>query len=96
MLLARGDWRALREIATEAEQLVAASAGTAFCYAVTTTRAFAAVAHALEGRPAEARALLSRAEAPLQAEPLERESVLLRAYGAVGARRRGAAPPASL
>jgi hypothetical protein len=66
---------------------VAAHAGTAFCYAVTTARAFAVVAHALEGRPAEARAILFRAELPLQAEPLERESVLMLAYGAVGARR---------
>jgi tetratricopeptide (TPR) repeat protein len=85
VLLARGDWRALRELAAETEQLVAAHAGTAFCYAVTTARAFAVVAHALEGRPAEARARLSRAELPLQAEPLERESALLLAYGAVGA-----------
>jgi tetratricopeptide (TPR) repeat protein len=86
VLLARGDWRGLCEIASETEQLVSAHAGTSFCYAVTTTRAFAAVAHALEGRPAEARALLTRAELPLQAEPLERESALLLAYGAVGAR----------
>jgi len=86
VLLARGAWRALRELAAETEQLVAAHSGTAFCYAVTTARAFAVVAHALEGRPAEARGLLTRAELPLQAEPLERESVLLLAYGAVGAR----------
>ena len=86
VLLARGDWRALRELAVETEQLVVAHSGTAFCYAVTTARAFAVVSHALEGRPAEARGLLSRAELPLQAEPLERESVLLLAYGAVGAR----------
>ena len=51
MLLARGDWGALRELAVETEQLVAAHPGTAFCYAVTTARAFAVVAHALEGRP---------------------------------------------
>ena len=86
VLLARGDWHALRELAAETEQLVATHSGTAFCYAVTTARAFAVVAHALEGRPAEARGLLSRAELPLQAEPLERESVLLLAYGATGAR----------
>ena len=65
---------------------MATHSGTAVCYAVTTARAFAVVAHALEGQPAEARALLSRAELPLQAEPLERESVLLLAYGALGAR----------
>ena len=92
-LLARGDWRALQELAAETEQLVAANPDTAFCYAVTTARAFGVVAHALAGRPAEARELLSRAELPLQAEPLERESVLLLAYGAWRARRRGAAPP---
>jgi hypothetical protein len=86
VLLARGAWRALRELAAETEQLVAAHSDTAFCYAVTTARALAVVAHALEGRPAEARGLLSRAERPLQAEPLERESVLLLAYGAAGAR----------
>ena len=86
VLLARGAWHTLRAIAEEIEQLVAANSGTAFCYAVTTARAFAVVAHALEGRPAEARALLPRAELPLQAEPLEREGVLLLAYGAVGAR----------
>ena len=86
VLLARGDWRGLREVAADTEQLVATHSSTSFCYAVTTARAFAVVAHALEGQPAEARALLSRAELPLQAEPLERESVLLLAYGAVGAR----------
>jgi len=64
---------------------VAAHTETAFCYAVTTARAFAVVAHAVEKRPGEARALLARAELPLQAEPLERESVLLLAYGALGA-----------
>ena len=86
VFLARGDWRALRGLAAGTEQLLAAHSGTAFCYAVTTARAFAVVAHALEGRPAEARDLLTRAELPLQAEPLERESVLLLAYGSVGAR----------
>jgi class 3 adenylate cyclase/tetratricopeptide (TPR) repeat protein len=85
VLLARGDWRGLREMAADTEQLVSASSGTSFCYAVTTTRAFVAVAHAVEGRPSEARSFLARAELPLQAEPLERESVLLLAYGAVGA-----------
>ncbi len=86
VLLARGDWRGLREVAAGTEQLVATSASTSFCYAVTTTRAFAAVAHAIEGHPSDARALLTRAEEPLQAEPFERESALLLAYGAVGAR----------
>jgi hypothetical protein len=51
---------------------------------VSTTLAFAPVASAIEGNHLEARAFLLRAEAPLQAEPLERESVLLLASGAVG------------
>ena len=87
MLLARGDWHALRELAVETEQLVTTHSGTAFCYAVTTARALAVVAPCVgraAGRGAEV--LLSRAELPLQAEPLERESVLLLAYGAAGAR----------
>jgi tetratricopeptide (TPR) repeat protein len=86
VLLARGDWRGLRELAAATERLVAAHPDTAFCYAVTTALAFAVVAHALEGRHPEARALLTRAEAPLQAEPFERESVLLLAYGVLGGR----------
>jgi class 3 adenylate cyclase len=85
VLLARGDWRGLRDLAEAAERLVAEHSDTAFCYAVTTTRALSAVAHALEGRDQEARAMVQRAEAPLQAEPFERESVLVLAYGAVGA-----------
>jgi class 3 adenylate cyclase/tetratricopeptide (TPR) repeat protein len=86
ILLARGDWRGLHELAGQTERLVTAHPETAFCYAVTATQAFAVVAHSVEGRPREARAMLARAEAPLQAEPLERESVLLLAYGAVGGR----------
>ena len=86
VLLARGDWPALRGIAGQAEQLVAENPHTAFCYAVTTARAFAAVAHAMEGESDEARAVLRRAVEPLQAEPLERESVLLLAHAAVGGR----------
>jgi class 3 adenylate cyclase/tetratricopeptide (TPR) repeat protein len=86
VLLARGDWPALRDVAGQAEQLVAEHPDTAFCYAVTTARAFAAVAHAMEGESDEARAVLRRAVEPLQAEPLERESVLLLAHAAVGGR----------
>ena len=86
VLLARGDWPALREVAGRAERLVAEHPDTAFCYAVTTARAFAAVAHAMEGQTDEARAVLRRAVEPLQAEPLERESVLLLAHAVVGAR----------
>jgi len=103
VLLAQGNWRGLGELAAETERLVAEHPETAFCYAVTAVLAFAAIAHAVEGRGPEARALLMRAEAPLQAEPLERESVLLLANGAAGRsdkvaelRRQvceGAAPP---
>src|SRR5262249_50608653 len=84
VLLARGDWRGLGELAAETEQLVADHPEAPFCYAVTAVEAFAAIARAIEGRRAEAQALLTRAEAPLQAEPLERESVLLLANGVVG------------
>jgi hypothetical protein len=84
VLLAQGDWRGLRELAADTERLVSQHPETAFCYAVTTALAFAAAASAIEGEDLDARALLSRAEAPLQAEPFERESVLLLASGAVG------------
>jgi hypothetical protein len=103
VLLAQGNWRGLGELAAETERLVAEHPETAFCYAVTAVLAFAAIAHAVEGRGREARALLMRAEAPLQAEPLERESVLLLANGVAGRLdkvaelrrqvREGAAPP---
>jgi hypothetical protein len=84
VLLAQGDWRGLRELGALTERLVSEHPETAFCYAVTTALAFAAVASAIEGEDLEAQTLLSRAETPLQAEPLERESVLLLASGAVG------------
>jgi len=103
VLLAQGNWRGLVELAAETERLVAEHPETAFCYAVTAVLAFAAIAHSVEGRYPEARALLKRADAPLQAEPLERESVLLLANGVAGrsdavtdlrrAVREGAAPP---
>jgi class 3 adenylate cyclase/tetratricopeptide (TPR) repeat protein len=86
VLLARGDWQGLVELAVQTERLVADHPHTAFCYAVTSALAFATVAHAVEGRLPEARALLVRALAPLQSEPLERESVLLLASAAAGAR----------
>jgi class 3 adenylate cyclase len=85
--LARGDWRGLCELAADVQRLVADHPDTPFCYAVTTTTAFAAVAHALEARWTEAQGLLARAEVPLQAEPFEREAVLLLAYGTLGRRR---------
>jgi len=84
VLLARGDWPALRDVAGQTERLVAEHPDTAFCYAVTTARAFAAVAHAMGGQSDEARAALRRAVEPLQAEPLERESVLLLAHAVLG------------
>jgi hypothetical protein len=84
VLLAQGHWRRLREFAADTERLVSEHPETAFCYAVSTAFAFAAVGSAIEGNDLEARALLLRAEAPLQAEPLERESLLLLASGAVG------------
>jgi len=103
VLLAQGNWRGLAELAAETERLVAEHPETAFCYAVTAVLSFAAIAHAVEGRGSEARALLMRAEAPLRAEPLERESVLLLANGVAGRSgkvaelrrqvREGAAPP---
>jgi hypothetical protein len=86
VLLARGDWRGLRDLAADTERLVTEHPETAFCYAVTTPRAFAVIAYALEGQGPEARALLTQAEAPLQAEPFERESLLLLAYGVMGRR----------
>ena len=85
VLLARGDWRALRETAAETEQLVSANASTSFCYAVTTARAFAAVAHALETMRPTPRAAGPR-RAPAPGGFLERERALL-AYGAVGRAR---------
>jgi class 3 adenylate cyclase/tetratricopeptide (TPR) repeat protein len=84
VLLAQGNWRGLCELAVETERLVAEHPETAFCYAVTTVLSFAVIAHAIEGRCSEARALFMRAEAPMQAEPLERESVLLLANGVIG------------
>jgi class 3 adenylate cyclase/tetratricopeptide (TPR) repeat protein len=103
VLLAQGNWRGLCELAAETERLVARHPETNFCYAVTAVLASAVIAHAVEGRRAEARALLGRAEQMLQAEPEERESVLLLANG-VAARldrvaelrrqvREGATPP---
>jgi class 3 adenylate cyclase/tetratricopeptide (TPR) repeat protein len=85
--LARGDWRGLGDLAADVERLAADHLDTPFCYAVTTTRAFAAVALAMEARWSEAGAVLERAEVLLQAEPFEREAVLLLAYGALGRRR---------
>jgi class 3 adenylate cyclase len=86
VMLARGDWPALRGLAAETERLVDDHPETAFCYAVTTARAFATVAHAMEGQRGEARAALRRAGERLQAEPFERESVLLLAHAVMGAR----------
>jgi len=80
----KGTGMAFASLPSETEGLVAEHPDTAFCYAVTSVRAFAAIAHALEGRQVEADALLTRAEEPLQAEPLERESVLLLANGVAG------------
>jgi class 3 adenylate cyclase len=84
VLLAEGNWRGLRDLAQDTDRLVSGHPETAFCYAVSTMFAFAAVACAVQGNRSEAEALLSRAEAPLQAEPLERESVLLLASASVG------------
>jgi tetratricopeptide (TPR) repeat protein len=84
VLLSRGDWRSLRQLAADTEKLVSEHKETAFCYAVTTAFAFAAVAAEIGGEHEEAGALLARAEVPLQAELLERESVLLLASGALG------------
>jgi tetratricopeptide (TPR) repeat protein len=84
VLVAQGNWHRLGELAAKTERLVAEHPETAFCYAVTAVLAFAVAAHAVEGRHAEARALLTRAEVQLQAEPLERESVLLLANAVTG------------
>ncbi|HKX06728.1 MAG TPA: AAA family ATPase [Stellaceae bacterium] len=84
VLLAQGRWPRLGELAADTERLVSEHPETSFCYAVSTAFAFAAVASAIEGNDQDAQALLSRAEVPLQAEPLERESVLLLASGAIG------------
>jgi class 3 adenylate cyclase/tetratricopeptide (TPR) repeat protein len=84
VLLAQGNWRGLRELAAETERLVVEHPETAFCYAVTTVLSFAVVAYVLEGQRSEAQVLFLRAEAPLQAEPWERESVLLLASGVMG------------
>lgn len=86
VLLARGDWSGLQMLGLQAEHLVAEHPETSFCYAVTTTRAFSVVAHAMQGQGALADAGLAVAEAPLQAEPLERESALLLAHAAAGNR----------
>ncbi len=74
VLFAQGQWRNLRELAADTKRLLSEHPDTAFCYAESTAIAFAGVASAMEGKDQEARASLSRAEAPLQAEPLERES----------------------
>lgn len=84
VLLAQGNWRGLCELAAETERLVAQHLETNFCYAVTAVLASAVIGHAVEGRRAEARLLLRRAEQMLQAEPEERESVLLLANGVAG------------
>ena len=86
VLLARGDWPGLRALAVETEQLVGDHPQTAFCYAVTTVQAFASIADVVERRGVEARSLLARAELPLQAEPFERESLLLLLYATIGNR----------
>jgi len=99
VLLARGDWQGLCDLAITTQRLVAQHPETSFCYAITVVLSFASVAHVLSGRKPNARAplsraesqahvLLSRAELPLQAEPLERESVLLLAYGTLGERHK--------
>jgi hypothetical protein len=74
------------DLAAETERLLADHPHTAFCYAVTTALGFATIAHAVNGRQREARAMLVRAMAPLQSEPLERETVLLLAAATVGER----------
>jgi class 3 adenylate cyclase/tetratricopeptide (TPR) repeat protein len=86
VLLAQGNWRGLCDLAVDTERLVAEHPETSFCYAVTAVLSFATVAHAIEGRSPEARALFAQAEAPMQAEPLERESVLMLASGVMGER----------
>jgi class 3 adenylate cyclase len=87
LLLARGEWARLAAVAAATERLVADSPGTAFCYAVTTTRAHGAVAHAVLGRRGEAEHWLARAEQPLTSLPFSTEEVLLLAYGVLGRRR---------
>ena len=87
VVLARGDWHGLCALGADVLRLVGDHPDTPFCYAVTTAAAFGAVAHAVQARWAETQALLARAEAPLQAEPFEREAVLLLAYGTLGRRR---------
>jgi len=84
VLLARGNWAGLVDLAEETGRVVAQHPETSFCYAVTTVLAFAAVAHMLEGQVGAARALLEKVEAPLQAEPLERESLLILTYAVMG------------
>ena len=83
MLLARGDWVALRALAAETDELVAAHPETAFCYAVTTLRAFSVVADVMTRRHAD-HSEVDRAVMPLQAEIFEREAVLLLLHGVVG------------
>jgi class 3 adenylate cyclase/tetratricopeptide (TPR) repeat protein len=87
VLLARGDWRRLLGLADEVERIVQNSPGTAFCYAVTTARAFAAVALTLLGRRSDAEAWLHRAEERLTAVFFRHEEVVLLAYGALGRRQ---------
>jgi class 3 adenylate cyclase/tetratricopeptide (TPR) repeat protein len=84
VLLARGSWPALRALSDDTERLMAEHPQTAFCYAVTTSRAFAAVADVMEGHAREASSLVPRAEEPLQGEPYERESLLALLYGSLG------------
>ena len=86
VLLAQGNWSGLHDVLIDVERLVKDHPGTPFCYAVTVARAFAAVAQMVEGHAGGARALLTDAEAPFQAEPFDRESVLLLAYGVLGRR----------
>ncbi len=86
VLLARGDWRGLVAVADEVERLIEGNPGTAFCYAVTTTRALGAVAHALLGQTAEARAFLARTETRLTTTPFWHEAVLLLICGVLGRR----------
>jgi hypothetical protein len=85
--LARGDWEALRGLDVQTDRLVAAHPDTAFCYAVTTVRAFDLVARAIEADLDGARARLPHVEEPFQAEPFERESVLVLVYGVLGKRK---------
>lgn len=86
VLLAQGNWAGLHTVLADVERLVKDNPATPFCYAVTVARAFAAVAHMVEGQPGAARTLLTAAEVPLQAESFDRESVLLLAYGVLGRR----------